>query len=1276
MSLTLGYLLATVGAQASSAYFNCKRGSKQAEELARKQQEYEERVMHKGIANAQREFVEVCALQRELDHQMQLDRIQMIRDNHNASLLLDAYRNSLENWPLFVPPFIIKNEGLPLLDSVKHDNTQTISVNCILTPSMDSSFNLKIFPKLEERLAQFFSKYWATNSLKAIRFYQNAWRNNINNISDVGSKMHDLKAHLYEVPTIVLSPMIEDNMLLFSFSWWGFSNNPDDEHIMEADNIYNPELSIEVTSSMTYNADIIETILNEITPKLAAFISFFADLYYWNYYHLTPSLPPLLKKKAINLSNVNEYINGYLKTLEDPNSTADLQNSLEYAKSLFPIIDVGSVKLYKATLLKVLCNKLFVKYDNSKGFNDVISKDNIFLMLSQNQIETMNFLYDKCDIISNEDEKLQVESKEIFSEPIEKSKLNKSMDKTTYLKKKETLLGLLSDIKKVKKLPKEHQLNFDRITRKLQEDQFSIALIGEFQGGKSTTFDALCGGREVSPRGNNIKTSSCRIIVNNISSAQEEYAIVNWKSNVEIVQTISSLLGSIDPQSLGYDESSKGHFTYAEYINLENPKHIELVNDAIQHELQSSSSVEQSKKDVILIARFIVAFYSQTKHMREEKTYSIEAASRIMTFPQGMMERYNEAKGDVTVFSPEESLFAFVQTVNCYIHSKELERLGCAVIDCPGLFASDYDTSIALDTIISSDAVLYLLNGERQYSQGDEEAIRTIFKLGKLAQPDFKGDNIFFAINQRKPKELTCFVNLDLSMINEIGFNKSELPIYNALLFFYAQFGKNYLLNQIDENLKQKFLASTKKKYGSVEEKWVKDIKKILFSLEANEEYNINSLSQENVELVNSISQSVSVFSLIEDYVVQKKAHSILIDNGAVKVLKGLKAVEGVLAQQETLARKDVAERAQEYEHARAELQNFLQRSEQILNESFDNEVLRKFVDHVFSRYFIDGKLVSDISLDITKSLLDYVRKASTKWNAICSKIGFTKKIRENKEKEIRADIEPFFTQSFTDAFSPVIEKWVRNMFADKDEEFKRDMLKEAKKLSDEIQREWQIAVTENPLLENLTPIETTLNLAECTKQNAKFSDKIGSDAISHTAEMAIQDIISEIISQVVSIVVGASVAIVLDAIFTAGIATLIGMISSVLTYLGLRSPKKINSPEDLGNKGRQLYDMIYSNVFSALVNGNTRNQACYSEHGLISIAEQLAQNFKTFYSNQLSTKMMDFEKVITDAEEEYSGTRNKLERIAKEAKDIRETEVEPLRKKVSQFIDEYYHDK
>ena len=97
MSLTLGYLLATVAAQAGSAFFNCKRSAKQAEELARKQHEYEERVLRDGIEKSRQEFAEICALQREIEQQMQQDRLQLIRDSHQSNLMLDAYRHSLNN---------------------------------------------------------------------------------------------------------------------------------------------------------------------------------------------------------------------------------------------------------------------------------------------------------------------------------------------------------------------------------------------------------------------------------------------------------------------------------------------------------------------------------------------------------------------------------------------------------------------------------------------------------------------------------------------------------------------------------------------------------------------------------------------------------------------------------------------------------------------------------------------------------------------------------------------------------------------------------------------------------------------------------------------------------------------------------------------------------------------------------------------------------------------------------------------------------------------------
>ena len=62
------------------------------------------------------------------------------------------------------------------------------------------------------------------------------------------------------------------------------------------------------------------------------------------------------------------------------------------------------------------------------------------------------------------------------------------------------LLGLLKETLDIG-IPEPHNGILREIQRKCQEDQFEIALVGEFQGGKSTTFNALCDGREISPRG-------------------------------------------------------------------------------------------------------------------------------------------------------------------------------------------------------------------------------------------------------------------------------------------------------------------------------------------------------------------------------------------------------------------------------------------------------------------------------------------------------------------------------------------------------------------------------------------------------------------------------------------------------------------------------------------------------------------------------------------------------------------------------------------------------
>ena len=218
---------------------------------------------------------------------MQKDRLELIQQNYLNSIELDAYNVSLEHWPLFTPPYVIKGQ---LIDGLSGTNsTDAIPLNCIMTTSMHSKFNQKIFPQLEENLARFCSKYWNSSQPNSIRFYQNAWRDNI---VDLGSRIIDLYAHLDDVPTIVISPVVRNGKITFKIHWWGISGNPKDQHTSDA-MLYDPELAITITDDISLSEEQIKQIIEELSNKISALISYFADQYYWIFYGYTPVLPLL-----------------------------------------------------------------------------------------------------------------------------------------------------------------------------------------------------------------------------------------------------------------------------------------------------------------------------------------------------------------------------------------------------------------------------------------------------------------------------------------------------------------------------------------------------------------------------------------------------------------------------------------------------------------------------------------------------------------------------------------------------------------------------------------------------------------------------------------------------------------------------------------------------------------------------------------------------------------------------------------------------------------------
>lgn len=1225
--------------------------NKQKDVFAAKQKELREALQNREFDRVRQLHAETHRISMEMEKAAHEQRRQDIENEYDSVFEQLADQLHLEKWPLNVVPFIMKGESF----GSRIRGFDVASVHCVLTPSNNLDFNRWIYSRLDMSIELMMNLNWNSSSDHSVVYYGASWKPKTN----LGIPKFDnndilrLYADLRNVPFICITPYFKETTGQFYFKVriWGMGADED----TNTREIYPPNDLMEncLTSDSPFS-EISEETIPQMTNYIVSMIGYLTDMYYWKMYNASPILPMLIK------SNKPLFITGlmgeYCESIENGNAT--ISDILKYGLSLIRNTTSDREDILKS-IVENVSKQIGLKTDKSLTLSDLISQGNLMMWLNEAEKELLN-QYFNID----------------YSTIILKHKNNNliKMNAEQYSHNKAVLLDILSDILKIEMLPKSHRTDFVQISKKIQEDQFSIVLIGEFQGGKSTTFDALCDGREISPRGNNIKTSACRIRVTNIADDSDERATVIWKSDTELIQTISSILTAIPPTEFGYNPDSKDMFSYAEYVNLSNPKHRAIIEEAIDE--LSSGTIDRDTRDIIMVARFILANYENVRDQREEKQYTFKEAMKYMVFPKDMVERYNKSGNKVSCFTFEESLFAFVQTVDCYIHSKSLERLGCSFVDCPGLFASDYDTSIAIQTMSASDATLYLLGGEKQMGQEDKKSIGEIFRIGKSGNKAYEGDDVFFVINQRKPDSETSFVNLDLSEIEQAGFKKNNLPLYNAILYYYAQLGKSYLDGSLDDETYKRFMSEARPNQDFAK-RWIAEVKRQLVSLRLDEDCDIDvynlTLSYETISLLRKYSKADSLFSSIEDYIVGKKSYSILIDNGALKVQNGLSSIEVSLREKEKSAQMDVAEKAREFEQAREAYQNYRDEVESTLESAFPDKYSRNYIEDTYRDYFLDESVISDVAFKTTVSLIDYMKKGSTKWRGF--KLLATKSFSDKKKKEYEAqfasEIKVFLTEAFRTSITPVITRWVTSLYAGNDLRFDNTVRERAMELGEKIQENWKQLSSTVPLFHELSLPNIEEQIPQCVNHDVTFDDNdISSDIIRTTSEMAVNDAMIEIIAQIVSYVSAIVVMVIVDMFVTFGLALIIGLISEILVYIGIRNPREINSVADFKKKELALYNELKDKIRTALSDNKTREPVCFNpEKGMIKVVDNIIDGYKTFYLGELDSKRLELENVISEQEQLYNGTRQNLERIAAEAKKVRENEIQPLLSKVTSFI-------
>lgn len=483
------------------------------------------------------------------------------------------------------------------------------------------------------------------------------------------------------------------------------------------------------------------------------------------------------------------------------------------------------------------------------------------------------------------------------------------------------------------------------VDRSLMENQFRIVLVGNFQGGKSTTFNLLCGGLEISPRGNNIKTSASVVCAqHSVDSACRGKARVVWKSERQIcsflAQSVSKCCSEQDlPGSLD------------EWIAVL-PKVREYYDSLVE------KLAPPEERDSVCIAILMLMFAKSDTLVKVRTTELIEIGSLrpYACFPEKWSERWAEvSKTQQIGFTAEECLFAFVDRIECFIDSPALARTGSVIIDCPGLDASAYDSSVALDIIKKADAVWYLLGSKAITDQEVLRIKKIVSECGKSRS------TFFFTVNIRDSRKLvlgetlpTTLAKLNQAAIFESPLEKKDIIPYHALLALDCEFCRRYKAGELDESTRKSILQFDETASLSIEEKLQDDVYDHLKTVGGMPRAEMKLLevlgSDSDLEKASDQSGFEEILSRIEREIITRKAAAILVDKGSRLVVDALKSAEQSLFKDETRLLDRAKQISQEYLCAKRCIGEFRRYGERLLEipQSDLKEILRaciKFVD-------------------------------------------------------------------------------------------------------------------------------------------------------------------------------------------------------------------------------------------------------------------------------------------------------------------------------------------
>ncbi|MGE0083960.1 MAG: dynamin family protein [Desulfococcaceae bacterium] len=769
-----------------------------------------------------------------------------------------------------------------------------------------------------------------------------------------------------------------------------------------------------------------------------------------------------------------------------------------------------------------------------------------------------------------------------------------------------------------------------RICRRAQENQFEIVLAGEFQGGKSTTFNALCEGRELSPMGSGIRTSGCLVSAQNISDSDEaESAEVQWRSSAELTEGFSDLLlphfRHLAPKRFEKATASE----LSQLLNLEDPADRRLLAQSADREWKiwkkdkSGYDPEQSGLLDVLRCASLIAYHFGNLELADlrEKKFRPEDVSTMIRFPQDWEERWFDNRPDS--FQLSEVLFVFISRICLKIHSPSLGRLGCVITDCPGLSASRWDTHTARQAMFRADAILYLFDGSKTLKLSDLRALDFIRRNGMAGR-------LFYGCNMRghSLEDSKRILRASVTSLKNSGFSIAEekqVSLFHALLSLRAVQAAN--LSETDPDFHEK----------------ADRLRKILVRQMAVLELEESDIADRDfsalVKNAGTAGGLEHLRSMAEQAVISRKAASVLIENGAKAAADCLGEIEGNLHARENAAFREEKDFRRQIADAEAELRKFQSACTRILEGLRENGADAALAEDVWMR--IDARrqeLCNTVSERIYREVLNKVSFS------LLSGKGFQDRI----SGIIKAETEACFTET--------VHAWITEVREGRNPVYNSRIVRRVRAVSRELKHAWSssalpgMQMTEGTVLPEFSgdlDVDTAAIVRELESgpalENIRYSALLAAGGVTGIFTAASGILLA--------------VYMLITRLFWVRIATVAVFVVNMLLVMLTKGMMEKSMKQDIHRKLEPALHMLFSEMEED-VKKEFRN-----------FSQSIRQFYLTLFQQAGDKPARIFEQRKKQAENDFRKSRESRISIAGEARRIRETEIAPLRMALEDFI-------